>query len=197
MLNSPRPSRGGGVGLIYKSQFDIKKQNATDFKSFEYMECILKNNGNWLRIVVVYRPPPSKKNKLTAVMFLTEFQILLEKLATASGELLLIGDFNFHVGTDKPDALRFLTMLDDFGLKQHVSQPTNIHEHILDLVITRSAEHVVSDIKIKEPCLSDHKAIMFNVIVEKPKLLSKKIQFRNWKAVDLSSFNIDLAQSEL
>ena len=172
-------------------------QNSLEFKSFEYMECLHKSNGAWLRIIVLYRPPPSNINKLTAVMFFTEFTVFLEKLATASGELLIIGDFNFHVESDRPDARKFLAMLDDFGLKQHVSQATHRHNHVLDLVITRSTENIITDLNVKEPCLSDHKAVIFKTIVEKPKLMKNTITFRNWKSIDLSSFAQDISQSEL
>lgn len=60
-----------------------------------------------LRIVIVYYPP-SKSSSL----FFDEFPCLLEKLVTASGCLLLIDDFNFHVD-DKSDpaALKFRQLL--------------------------------------------------------------------------------------
>ena len=99
------------------------------------------------------------------------------------------------MGTNKPDVTRFLTLLDDFGLIQHVTQPTHNHNHILDLVITRYAENIISDIRIKQPCLSDHNAILFDIIVQKPKLLKKTIQYRNWKSDDLLSFSNDLTNS--
>ena len=199
MQHTPRSSgRGGGNGIIYNKALDIKLQSTLEVKSFEYMECLLKSNGDWLRIIVLYRPPPSKRNELTAGKFFDEFSILLEKLATASGELLMIGDFNFHVESDKSDAVRFMSMLDNYGLKQHVDQPTHNHNHTLDLVITRSTESIVDDVRIEEPGFNtDHKAIVFKTTVEKPKYFRKTIKFRRWKALDLSAFTNDLSKSEL
>ena len=197
MHHTPRPGRGGGIGFIFKNTLDIKLQSTTYFKSFEYIECLLKSDGSWIRMIVLYRPPPSTRNKLTVNMFFEDFTVLLENLSTSSGELVMIGDFNFHVETDKPDAVKFLSILDTFGLKQHVQQPTHKHNHTLDLVITRSTEFIVNNITIKDPCLSDHKAILFNVTVEKPKLLKKLISFRKWKALDLTAFTDDLRHSEL
>ncbi|KAK2549595.1 hypothetical protein P5673_029990, partial [Acropora cervicornis] len=61
------------------------------------MEVLLRTPATVLRIGVLYRPPPSTENGLTATMFFNEFPILLERLAVASGHLLVAGDFNFHV----------------------------------------------------------------------------------------------------
>ena len=197
-VHTPRVGRGGGNAIVFKNSFDLKLQSSLDFKSFEYMECLLKSNGSWLRIVVVYRPPPSSQNKLTAGDFFEEFPILLEKLATASGELIMIGDFNFHVESgDSRDALKFLDILDNFGLKQHVDRPTHKSNHTLDLVITRCTECIITDLNIFDPCLSDHKAILFKAMTEKPKFLKKTIHFRNWKNFDMDAFKDELCQSDL
>ena len=61
-----------------------------------------------LRIVIVYRPI----SKSFGLFFFYEFPCLLEKLITASGCLVLIDDFNFHVD-DKSDpaALKFPQLL--------------------------------------------------------------------------------------
>lgn len=88
----------------------------TSFVSFEYMEVLLRPPATALRIGVLYRPPPSTVNGLTATMFFNEFPILLERLAVANGHLLLTGDFNFHVD-DCTDSLasRFLDLLDSYS----------------------------------------------------------------------------------
>ena len=88
-------------------------------------------------------------------------------------------------------------MLDNHGLKQHVDQPTHIHKHTLDLVITRITECILTGISIKDPCLSDHKAIIFKTMLEKPKCFRKTIKFRNWKALDFTAFMNDISQSAL
>ena len=50
-----------------------------------------------LRMVVVYRPPPSQKNRLSVTLFVDEFSSLLEKLIISTGSLVITGDFNFHL----------------------------------------------------------------------------------------------------
>ena len=46
---------------------------------------------------------------------------------------ILVGDFNIHVD-DRRDvmALRFLDLIDTFGLVQHVTGPTHTRGHTLD-----------------------------------------------------------------
>ena len=106
-------------------------------------------------------------------------------------------NFNFHVETCKPDAVRFFNLLDNFGLKQHVMEKTHTCGHTLDLVITRSSENIVSSVGVNDPVLSDHKAVSFKLSVIKPSTLRKKISYRNWKRVDPVLFDNDLKNHEL
>ena len=47
----------------------------------------------------VYRPPPSRKNKLSNKMFLDEFPDLLESYVSCD-RLFVLGDINFHFDSD-------------------------------------------------------------------------------------------------
>ena len=60
---------------------------------------LLTSVGKTLRIVIVYRPPPSTTNGLTTTIFFDEFSTFLEQYVTIPGSLLMVGDFNFHVDT--------------------------------------------------------------------------------------------------
>jgi len=93
----PRNSRGGGVGLLYKKSLDLKKITISKFKSFEIMGMLLNASPTPTSIFVLYRPPPSNKNKLSNAMFFSEFSQFLEQFSIHSPSFLLVGDFNFHV----------------------------------------------------------------------------------------------------
>jgi hypothetical protein len=84
---------------------------------------------------------------LVCSIFFNEFPILIENLAGLPGRLLVVGDFNFHldVSTNR-DAILFLDLLDSNNLIQHVETPTHNRGHLLDLVITRNSDTVISDI---------------------------------------------------
>ena len=173
-------ARGGGVGLLFLSSFNIKPQSCRKFISFEYIELLLTMVGKTLRIVIVYRPPPSTTNGLTPIFFFDEFSTLLEQYVTFPGSLLIVGDFNFHVDTcDSEYVTAFLQLLDVFNLNQHTNGSTHKDGHTLDLVITRSDDDIVSDLPIDSPfVISDHAAIHFYLKLKRPVFNKKLITFK-------------------
>jgi len=141
-------------------------------------------------LISVYRPPPSPANGLTLDIFLDEFGPLLEELEVTDAELLIVGDFNFHMD-DLIDvnAIRFGRLLEAFDLQQHVKAPTHLYGHILDLVITRSAAvPLVSNFSVAELPISDHKAITFNLTLSTPADIRKTVVSRALKSLDVETF---------
>ena len=138
IYHQPRMTgRGGGVALIYKAGINIKQQTTTQFRFFEHMEVLFHSTTVCYHFVTVYRPPPSGSNALTTSGFLSEFSILLEQLSLASGDTVLVGDFHFHYeNMHDNSANNFRELVESFNLTQHVTEPTHVHGHILDLVFT-------------------------------------------------------------
>ena len=101
-------------------------------------------------ILTVYRPPsPNLDN-----VFFTEFSSLLQNLVTSSYELIITGDFNFHVNNSNcPSANSFLSLIDTVDLTQLVSFPTHTAGNTLDLLITHSFSNFFSDIQSNDPIL--------------------------------------------
>lgn len=69
--------RGGGFGLLFKESLGIQCKNSewnTSFQSFEFLYGGFKS---------------SKMNR--------DLSLLLDEMASASGELFVVGDFNLHV----------------------------------------------------------------------------------------------------
>ena len=107
------------------------------------------------RIAVIYRSPSSQIGA-----FLADFASLLEQLIPNSDNLLIVGDFNFHLDDSKnTDVIKLHNLLESFNLKQHVATPTHSRGHTLDLIITRSEDDVVDGIVVSGPTLSDHFAV--------------------------------------
>ena len=68
-----RERRGGGVALIYKKDISFRNIVPThEITQFELLDCIIKVNKLSTRLVVVYRPPPSRKNGLKYENFAIE-----------------------------------------------------------------------------------------------------------------------------
>ena len=110
-------------------------------------------------LVLIYRPPPLKKNKLTIQMFLEEFSQLAEiVMEDCTHPLAIVGDFNFHSDTpNNQDALKFNDLLDSMHLVQHVKGSTHRHGHTFDLIITRREEKLIANVQVLPDVFSDHK----------------------------------------
>jgi hypothetical protein len=90
-------------------------------------------------MVLVYRPPPSKKNNLTPTTFFTEFSDLIEDLTVSNKPFFIAGDFNLHIDNkSNPDTVTFLNILDSTNMIQ-VSGPTHRRGHTSDLIISQLA----------------------------------------------------------
>ena len=120
-------SAGGGVGIIFKNKIRINTSLTDQFHSFELMDFLL-SIVRCLRILLVYRPPD-----LSTSLFLEEFSKLLEYITADQRQkrLLIVGDFNIHVGSpNNTTARQFLDLLDCFNLVQHVSEKA----HAMDIL---------------------------------------------------------------
>ena len=149
-------------------------------------------------MVTIYRPPPSKKNQLNNTLFLEEFSKLVEQLIIVPGNLLIVGDFTYHVdNTTNPETIKFNKILEMFNLQQHVNGPTHKKGHTLDLIMTRIGDRLVTNIEIHDPMLSDHLAGSCTLQLEKPPLERVEIQYRKLRNIDMDSFNNDLRNLNL
>lgn len=198
--HEPREKKkGGGVGILHRCNCDVKTKDTKKFISFEHMEVVVKDASCCVRLVVLYRPPPSKGNKLTVNMFYDDFGSCMEHLVVSPGKLIVLGDFNFHMDiANEINTRKFNEILSAFNLKQHVIGRTHKDGHTLDLIITRSDDDIVCDIDIGEPqIISDHSAIHFHLKLKKPGFVRKQIQYRKVKAINMDSFKMDIQQSDL
>ena len=65
---------GGGVALVYRRCFKVKRDVQMIHRSFEFINIHITSVYNHnLRLVVIYRAPPSPGNGFTVRMFLEEF----------------------------------------------------------------------------------------------------------------------------
>ena len=191
-------SRGGGVGVLLKQNIRMKTQPQRQFTSFEYIDVIVNCSNSSTRMVTIYRPPPSKKNQLNNTLFLEEFSKLMEQLIIVPGNLLIVGDFNYHVdNTTNPETIKFNKILEMFNLQQHVNGPTHKKGHTLDLILTRIGDRLVTNIEIHDPMLLDHLAVSCTLQLEKPPLERVEIQYRRLRNIDMDSFNNGLRNLNL
>ena len=64
----PRIGSGGDNAIIFKKCLHCIPQRVyTGYKSFEYMEIVLKSPESMIRLILVYRPPPSSQISLLKI----------------------------------------------------------------------------------------------------------------------------------
>ena len=193
-INFPRKSdEHGGIGIIHKTHISMTIVPTTsETTNFEYAIIVVNNTG--LRLVIVYRPPPSTENGLKTSKFLEEFECFLDDINLAPAKTVLLGDFNVHVDTPwKSHVARFLDALTSHDLHQYVQETTHKDGHILDLIISRVEDKLISECCVLPSLGSDHKLI--DCVIEYAKPLPPKLvsNVRNYKNMDKSKFSNDLA----
>ena len=196
LKNVPRlTGRGGGLAILYREGLRRKLHihpDCSSFSTFDMCEVRLHYHRRTVTFVFLYRPPPSKRNKLTATTFVSEFQDLLDRY-NSTKDLIIIGDVNLHFDCNSETySVMLKKTLKDYALKQLVNVPTHVRGHTLDWLITNACELVV-DLNVHDRCLSDHFLISFNLPLSKPRQLRKSVISRNLRAIDIATFRSDVA----
>ena len=107
-----------------------------------------------------------------------------------------VGDFNIHMDNEHDHKTKsFRSMLDEFGLKQHVNVPTHMFGHVLELVISDQAYPYLlleNGPAIEGYVESDHFPLCFQISWMKPPKPSNSIKYRSWKTLNKETFKADL-----
>ena len=162
----PRSTPGGGVGVLLEKGFNVVLNKNIPVCSFEYIDLTVRSSSApcHIRLVVIYRPPKSRKNRQTPNVFFGEFSTLLETLQSKNLGLLLAGDFNFHMDSEvSVHSQTFAEILHKVNLQNHVNSPTHRSNHTLDLIISRVDDHLVSNVSTSQALPSDHDTVMCDV----------------------------------
>ncbi len=70
--------------------------------------------------------------------FYKEFSKLMSQYNIIKDEVIICVDFNIHVNKpDDPNTKKFMDILSQFNLVQHINEPTYKLGNTLDLIITR------------------------------------------------------------
>ena len=103
---------------MYNSNIEVKSiRNKDKWSNFELLECSVTHRNVEFRIVVIYRLPPSKNNNFRVSYFFEEFSSFVQKAADSPDELIITGDFNFHLDDpNNSNSCTFLEILDEHSL---------------------------------------------------------------------------------
>ena len=158
MIHSRENRKGGGIAVIYRSHFHVKKYSLNEHTSFEAITINLNiATGSYL-LSTIYRAPYSTKQLVTIQTFLEEFPDHISSLLRSSRNVIILGDFN--IPWNKPehrDTTSMQEVLDMYDLHQHINIQTHKLGNTLDWLISNSPE-TIQDITSKD-FLSDHSII--------------------------------------
>ena len=111
-------------------------------------------------------------------------------------KLLIMGDFNFE-NIDSYSVKNMIDLLDEFGLKQHVTDVTSKHaNHVLDLII-RNSESLIYDTPKISTYLTDHASIVFQLNSSNPKHKELPKSYTPLNKIDVTRFKQDLRNSDI
>ena len=172
-----------------------------EISQFELLNYIIKVNKLSTRLVVVYKPPPSRKNGLRYANFAIEWSSYIEQFVEVREELLIVGDFNIPVDSSNNESQCFLDILNANGLAQHVTSPTHQKGHTLDLVNTREQSNFlggspivfisgVSDANSNSSL--DHYAVLCYLNGNRPKTVHKSVKFRAFRKIPVLAYQNDV-----
>ena len=183
--------------LYRLSKLPLAKKTSFQFAEYTIFSD-LRSGADKIKLLVIYRPPYSTAHRVTVATFLDEFANYLEPIILSPEPIVIAGDMNIHVDDpDDSDAIKFLDLLDTYGLTQHVNTPTHRLGHTLDLIITRVSDALAKSTPISDSYLSDHSTVLCPLVLRKPVLAVKQVTFRKIKAIDLANFKNDIAESNL
>ena len=192
LLHCPRTSgRGGGVAFLVRESFKVDIIHTPKFPSFEAICIIVKHSSMTANFICIYRPPGC------TTMFYDEFHNFLENTLHFQDELYIFGYFNIHLDKPSVNIWSFLDILDTFSLHQHVTFPTHIYGHWLDMFITRS---ICKNVKVvtSSDGLSDHLTVLIDLWLQMKSSPEKaNITFRPINKIDLDSLHKDLSNSDI
>ena len=113
---------------------------------------------------------------------------------TSTGKLLLLGDLNVHFDCPtRSDVSHIEHSLQSTGLRQYVTKATHKRGHILDVVIAREDDNLITSLSIDPDLMSDHAAISCKINCDKPPPQQKVRQYRKFARIDQLSFAQDLS----
>ena len=191
--NIHRPNqKGGGVGLLYKSNLDVKIHPENKLASFEHLLATFKTKANSFNLLVIYRPP----NTSSFGQFLEEFTEIVIDIIASKKEVLIGGDFNIHLDNENDsETKQFNRLLTSLNLKAHFTASTHRAGHCLDNFITHASSSVIASTGIQDSFISDHFYLNISLNISKPRAIKKTVFSRKLGDIDIEKFQLDIESS--
>jgi len=77
---------------------------------------------------------------------------------------------------DTPDSLKLLDLLESVDVQQHVTQPTHVHRHTLNLIIPQHSDQIVQDPPQTDHYFLDHASLRCKPFHDEPVVTSPVLE---------------------
>ncbi|XP_070192425.1 uncharacterized protein [Littorina saxatilis] len=191
----PRATRGGGLAVLYRDHLLVTLNATFPFAhtTLELLQFTL-TAPHHIHMFCLYRPPPSKKNKLLDSTFLTELPDLFDFCNLLRGKSIIVGDLNVHYDVPThPLTSKVLDILNRFSFVQGVQEPTYYRSgHNIDWAVYREDDLLVNSCAVNHMISSDHAAVLCTLNVARPQRQPVYRTVRDVKAIDRDAFKADI-----
>jgi hypothetical protein len=177
--------------FLNETWLKVKFKLISSVTTFEGLIASVISDDAIHRMLLIYRPPQTAACR----MLIEELSEIVDgiNVDATSGHLVILGDLNFHYDRkDNADTRQLMDFLETYSLVQHVQTPTHDKGHILDLVITRINEAVVTAVEVAVQQISDHAAVLFTLNVARPPRGVKTSSYRNLRSIDIANLCKDI-----
>ena len=102
-IHQPREKRkGGGLAVLHRNGIDVKIKRQGITKSLEYNDSYVTCENRSFELIAIYRPGKNPKDgkDVPIYTFFGDFMEILDSHDTATYDLVIAGDLNFHVNDD-------------------------------------------------------------------------------------------------
>ena len=121
--------RGGGVGIFVKSSLNFEILASMSLDCIEYVWIKLLIKDKIIILWTIYRPPNSELNQ-----FFEHIEDVLTNIYAKYDNIICLGDFNINFLSVTNASKQFESIMDPFGLKQLILEPTRISGHSTTLI---------------------------------------------------------------
>ena len=186
---------GGGIAYFYRNYLErilLIKPKAFKLIYYEHTELDLNLPQSKVNIMCVYRPPPSDAHKVPLTAFRDETSKIVTHMSMASGNVILIGDFNVPYNHSSSHPNKVKDILHQQSMAQLVTMPTHKEGNIIDWVVTRESSVDKFKVSVSDLAFTDHKLVHLSVNISPPEIKSKEITSRDIKSINHNDLKKDL-----
>ena len=189
-IHSFRPSRGGGISVIYRESLCVRRLSLLKRNTFESLACRVILGELKINILCIYRSTACAPS----VEFFAELSNTVDEISLLTGEPLLLGDYNCPGLTPTTCDERLIAAMSDLRFTQQVVGSTHHAPNAagfdsqLDLLF--HVEGVLSNgsVAVVSAGLSDHDMISFKLNIKPVPPTKITTTFRNFNSLNIQEF---------